>query len=163
MASKLDILTQFEQALSSSPDMTPPVVAIKILVELVAQSKANTISEMSSLIRNAMKILTSKHKYSIPASAGCTLFNLFATKVFTKNQCFENAKQILVTQGIEFVDSIEIFREKIAVVGSPFIQDDAVVLIHSYSRVVMRLLQHAASENKRFLVYVTESRPSDSG
>lgn len=37
------------------------------------------------------------------------------------------------------------------------------ILIHSYSRMVLALLLHAAQSNKRFTVYVTESRPSGSG
>ena len=38
-----------------------------------------------------------------------------------------------------------------------------VLLVHSYSRVVLGLLIKAASANKRFIVYVTESRPTGSG
>ena len=38
-----------------------------------------------------------------------------------------------------------------------------VVLVHSISRPVMRLLNAAAAANKRFTVYVTEARPTLSG
>jgi translation initiation factor 2B subunit (eIF-2B alpha/beta/delta family) len=78
-------------------------------------------------------------------------------------QNFERTKQLLVARGNDFVDSVDSFRDKIAMIGNPFIQDDAVILVHSYSRVVMRLLRRAAADNKRFTVYVTESRPSESG
>ncbi|KAJ3366025.1 Translation initiation factor [Allomyces javanicus] len=162
-AKAMDVLAYFEQTLASSPDMTPPIAAIKTLVELVRQSSATTLSELLSALSAAIERLNTGHKHSIPASAGCTLFNRFAMKSFAKDQNFERTKQTLVARGNDFVDSVDSFREKIATVGNQFIQDDAVILIHSYSRVVMRLLQRAAAENKRFTVYVTESRPTDSG
>lgn len=37
------------------------------------------------------------------------------------------------------------------------------ILTHSYSRVVLRVLEKAASEKKRFSVYVTESQPDSAG
>lgn len=46
----------------------------------------------------------------------------------------------------------------------PFIRDDAVILTHSYSRVVMQVLRRAAlDQHKRISVYVTESRPNGLG
>ncbi|ORZ37415.1 hypothetical protein BCR44DRAFT_41448 [Catenaria anguillulae PL171] len=159
----LDVLAHFEQVLSSSADMTPPIAAIKALVHLVTHSSATTFNELHTLLSNAVGRLQSDHKHAIAASAGCTLFNQFAMKTFTKEHNFERTKQLLVTRGHDFVRSVDSFRDKIATVGNPFIQDDAVILIHSYSRVVMRVLQRAAADNKRFTVYVTESRPTDSG
>lgn len=37
------------------------------------------------------------------------------------------------------------------------------ILTHSYSRVVLRVLEKAAAEKKRFSVYVTESQPDSAG
>ena len=37
------------------------------------------------------------------------------------------------------------------------------ILTHSYSRVVLRVLEKAAAEKKRFSVYVTESQPDAAG
>jgi translation initiation factor eIF-2B subunit alpha len=54
-------------------------------------------------------------------------------------------------------------REKIARKGAPFVRDGAVVLTHSRSRVVASVLAVAAKSQKRFTVFVTESRPSESG
>ncbi|KAI9164572.1 translation initiation factor eIF-2B subunit alpha [Blastocladiella emersonii ATCC 22665] len=162
-AKPLDVLEHFGEVLRSSTDMTPPIAAIKTLVELVTQSSATTFNELHTVLSAAMTTLQSKHKHAIAASAGCTLFNQFAMKTFTKEHNFERTKQLLVARGNDFVLSVDSFRDKIAHIGNPFIQDDAVILIHSYSRVVMRLLQRAARDNKRFTVYVTESRPTESG
>lgn len=157
------LLTKFYEILEASVDLTPPVAAIKVLVDLVENSGACTISEMSALMSQSGEVLGSNHKYSIAASAGCTLFSRFATKVFASETDFENAKRKLVLNGNDFVASIDTFRCKIANLGSPFIQDDAVILVHSYSRPVMKLLDYASKQNKRFTVYVTESRPSTNG
>ncbi|KNE59131.1 hypothetical protein AMAG_18103 [Allomyces macrogynus ATCC 38327] len=46
-AKAMDVLAYFEQALASSPDMTPPIAAIKTLVELVRQSSGIFPSELS--------------------------------------------------------------------------------------------------------------------
>ncbi|KAI9221129.1 putative translation initiation factor eIF-2B subunit alpha [Blastocladiella britannica] len=159
----VDVLPHFLTVLASSSDMTPPVAAIKTLVEVVATSPATTYNELHTVLSAAVAKLQHGHKYAIAASAGCTLFNRFAIKAFAKDHNFDRTKQLLVARGNDFVASVDSFRDKIAAVGNPFIQDDAVILIHSYSRVVMRLLQRAAADNKRFTVYVTESRPTDSG
>lgn len=37
------------------------------------------------------------------------------------------------------------------------------ILTHSFSRVVLRVLEKAAGEKKRFSVYVTESQPDAAG
>ncbi|KAJ2668981.1 translation initiation factor eIF-2B subunit alpha, partial [Coemansia spiralis] len=54
-------------------------------------------------------------------------------------------------------------RDNVAEFGSPFVRDDQTILIHSYSRVIMGLLRRAVKQNKRFRVYITESRPDQSG
>lgn len=41
--------------------------------------------------------------------------------------------------------------------------NNQIILIHSYSRVVLNLLEKASLSNRRFKVYVTESRPHCSG
>jgi translation initiation factor eIF-2B subunit alpha len=37
------------------------------------------------------------------------------------------------------------------------------ILTHSYSRVVLKVLESAAADKKRFTVYVTESQPDSAG
>ena len=82
------------------------------------------------------------------------------------------------------VEQFASHREKAAEKGLRFIKDDdvgthlsisyhqtsthipvanQVILVHSYSRVVMKLLHRASQTSKRFKVFVTESRPSGSG
>ncbi|KAJ1670475.1 translation initiation factor eIF-2B subunit alpha, partial [Spiromyces aspiralis] len=63
----------------------------------------------------------------------------------------------------EYIERSKTYRDAVAQEGSRFICDGQTILIHSYSRAVMCLLKKAADQNKRFQVYVTESRPDSSG
>lgn len=77
---------------------------------------------------------------------------------------FEDFKARLLSQSALILDRASAARFKAAEVGAQFINDNAVVLVHAYSRVVMSLLQYAANvQNKRFKVYVTEGRPGNDG
>ncbi|KAG4302231.1 hypothetical protein PCK1_001503 [Pneumocystis canis] len=75
----------------------------------------------------------------------------------------ESCKHHLVSNGKLFVERARKSRDKIAFIGSKFIRDGIVILVHSYSRNVNALLLKAASENIKFSVYITESRPTGSG
>ena len=53
---------------------------------------------------------------------------------------------------------------KISITGPVhFLQNFQTILVHSHSRVVQQVLREAAYSKKRFKVYVTESRPNNSG
>jgi len=69
----------------------------------------------------------------------------------------------LIERGQGFLSTAVQSKQKIAQLGSHFIRDGAVILTHSYSRLVMGVLLEAAKQNKRFVVYVTESRSAKSG
>ncbi|KAI8811842.1 hypothetical protein BJ742DRAFT_674271, partial [Cladochytrium replicatum] len=72
-------------------------------------------------------------------------------------------RQSVISKGENLVHRSDEIRNQVAAVGLNFVKDNAIILIHSYSRVVMRLLKRAAQANKRFTVYVTESRPENGG
>ncbi|MCO5576898.1 hypothetical protein L7F22_030719 [Adiantum nelumboides] len=73
-------------------------------------------------------------------------------------------KQTLVDLAREFAEkTVPSCREKIVDLSMAFIKDDAVVLTHSYSRVVMQILLAAARRGNSISVIVTESRPSGLG
>lgn len=80
-----------------------------------------------------------------------------------QNQNFETYRTLLISRGEIILDKAAAARDKAAEIGSQFIRDNAVILVHSYSRIVMRLLERAAAQNRRFKVYVTESRPTSEG
>jgi translation initiation factor eIF-2B subunit alpha len=78
-------------------------------------------------------------------------------------QNLDVCKERITQFGENFVLNSSGYRQKIAELGIQLIKDDSIILVHSYSRVVMMLLKHAAENKRRFNVIVTESRPSLNG
>ncbi len=76
---------------------------------------------------------------------------------------WEECKNHLVENGKLFVERSKASRDMIAEYGLPFIKDDDLILVHSHSRAVLKLLLHAASKFIRFKVICTEARPSNDG
>ena len=69
----------------------------------------------------------------------------------------------LVERGNTFVERAYRCRDRIADLALEFIQDGSTILVHSLSKVVTILLLRASSANRRFRVYVTESKPTSQG
>ncbi|CAI2174822.1 7616_t:CDS:2 [Funneliformis geosporum] len=143
--------------------MSMPIAAIESLVELIKHSKATTLSEFMESLKDASQKLKTSVRNSISLSAGADLFLRFVTRTSHDVTNFEACKVHLINSGKVLVEKATAVRHKIAEIGVQFIKDDATILIHSYSRVVMLLLQQAAARKKRFKVYVTESRPTSLG
>ena len=125
-------------------------------------STARTMTEFAQELEIRVRQLSSAFQHSIAISAGCELFkrlvSLTASEfAFLDFDCF---KQTLFARGRAFAERSDDIRDKIASLAFHFIQDGTVILVHSYSRVVMGLLLRAARENRRFNVLVTEARPN---
>ncbi|CAG8723135.1 11276_t:CDS:10, partial [Acaulospora morrowiae] len=149
---QFDIVTCYQQFLKDDPDVSMPIAAIESLIELIKHSKANTLSEFMESLKEASQKLKNSVRNSISLSAGADLFLRFVTRASHDVTNFEACKEHLINSGKEIVEKAAAAREKIAELG--------IILIHSYSRVVMLLLLRAAAYKKRFKVYVTESRPT---
>ncbi|RIA87974.1 translation initiation factor eIF-2B subunit alpha [Glomus cerebriforme] len=145
-AEQFDIVTCYQKFLENNPDISMPIAAIESLVELIKHSKATTLSEFMESLKDASQTLKSSVRNSISLSAGADLFLRFVTRTSHDVTNFEACKEHLRNSG-------KVLVEKAV----------ATILIHSYSRVVMLLLQQAAAHKKRFKVYVTESRPTSLG
>uniref|UniRef100_A0AAX7TKX7 Translation initiation factor eIF2B subunit alpha n=1 Tax=Astatotilapia calliptera TaxID=8154 RepID=A0AAX7TKX7_ASTCA len=78
-------------------------------------------------------------------------------------QDLSRCKKVMEERGELFLEKISMSRTKVAKLCHTFIKDGAKILTHSYSRVVLRVLEKAAAEKKRFSVYVTESQPDAAG
>ncbi|ORX95753.1 alpha subunit of the translation initiation factor eif2b [Basidiobolus meristosporus CBS 931.73] len=153
----------FHDLMASDEDISMPVAAILTLVEVIKQSKASTMSEFMEMLEDASLSLKSSTRNFISLSAGCDLYMRFVTRTIHDLSDFEACKNHLIERGKLFKQKAIDCRQSIASLGCQFIKDDATILIHSYSRVVMLLLLQAASQKKRFKVYVTESRPLSQG
>ncbi|KAJ9081085.1 translation initiation factor eIF-2B subunit alpha, variant 2 [Entomophthora muscae] len=164
MNEKFAILDRLLFVLKSELEFAIPVAAIKVLTEAIDQDNASTMSELMATLDEAIKKLKSASFCSpVPIAAGCDLFQRFVTRSSPDFTDFSAFKSHIITRGQQFVSKAGSCRSLISNLAVQFIQDNKVVLIHSFSRVVMSALQLALTLNKQFRVYVTESRPSSSG
>ena len=164
--SSFDIIASYESHLKSSSSMPMPIASIFALCDLITQVPSNTTSELITLLDTHSGHLKSSLTNPVPATAGLDLFaRLVITMQWDASGDFELQKKKLVDLAREYAEkTVPICREKIVDLAMPFIRDDAVILTHSYSRVVMQILLAAARHgNSSLKVYVTESRPGGLG
>lgn len=162
-AGSFDVLAIYHEVLDNDPDITMPLAAIHSLLEVLTKTNASTVSEYMDILKKGKTILIDAVPNSYSLQAGCDIFQRFVMRSLDNIENFEETKAHLVANGQLFVERARQAREKIAETGSLFIKDGSTVLIHSYSRVVLAVLSKAAARNKRFRVYITESRPNGSG
>lgn len=158
------VLQHFEEYVCGSPELSVPVAAIKALTRHIEHSPATTMTEFTKDLEHATSLLMSATNQCIAVAAGCDLFRRFVNRTGS-DTCEDLAafRVRLIEKGTAFVEKAPLVRDKIAVNALEFVQDDAVILVHSYSRVVLNLLLKAAAANRRFTVLVTESRPNARG
>ncbi|CDS04738.1 hypothetical protein LRAMOSA07268 [Lichtheimia ramosa] len=135
-----------------------------VTLEGAAQSIRDESKESAPRMQNQ------QHKATIAALAGVDLFMRFVTRHshdFSRSseiRSFDEFKEKLLHRAGLILEKAFSARLRAAEVGAHFVQDNSIVLVHAYSRVVMSVLQHAANvQHKRFKVYVTEGRPNSDG
>ena len=100
----------------------------------------------------------------IALSSGCELFLKYVTRASLETPNFRECRAHVLERGERFAEFSTQARDRIAVVGSPFVREGSVVLTHGRSKVVEALLLRAALvEKKRFRVMVLEGRPDAGG
>lgn len=162
-AGSFDVLAIYRKVLDNDPDITMPLAAIYTLLEVLTKTNASTVSEFMDILKRGKAILIEAVPNSYSLQAGCDIFQRFVMRSLDSIENFEDTKAHLVANGQLFVQRARQARDKIAETGSLFIKDGSTLLIHSYSRVVLAVLTRAALKNRRFKVYITESRPNGSG
>lgn len=154
-----DVLSNFNEQLSQTPELSAAVAAIKTLVKLMEDSKAETLSELRENIKKATEVMLGEDHSYAAVSAGCEQFLLYVSLA----NLDMNFKSVMLERAKVFLKNILKARNKTVQMAQRFIDDGAVILTHCRSRVVMQALKAAAAENKRFTVFVTESNPNQSG
>lgn len=164
MTQHFDITETYLRFLAEDQDMTMPMAAIESLVTMLKIKQPSTSSELINLVKSSTETLKASISNAISLSAGCDLFMRFVLRNINLYTDWESCRRNLVENGQLFVQRAKESRAKLAEFGVPFIKDDDVILVHSYSRVVFQLLSKAKKERLiRFRVIVTESRPSCKG
>lgn len=156
--SDFDIKKTYLKFLEDDPEITMPVAAIESLLTMLKVKQPSTSSELIRLLSDATRELKASVKNSVSLSAGCDLFTRFVVRNTHLYSDWESCKKHLVENGQLFLSRAKESRDMIAKIGFNLIKDDDIVLIHSYSRVVLSLLAYSKSKFVRFRVFVTEAR-----
>ncbi|XP_078490406.1 translation initiation factor eIF2B subunit alpha [Ciona intestinalis] len=146
-------------------DVSSAVAAIETLLEYLRKDTTETLSGLIDNLKKAKDILVETDCLArTSVSSGAELFLRFITLASSlENPDFQEVKRVMISRGELFLQKVCTCRSKIANLGWPFIKDGAIILTHSYSRVVASVLKQAAENKKRFTVYVTQSCPDDAG
>ncbi|KAI9052970.1 hypothetical protein LZ554_003241 [Drepanopeziza brunnea f. sp. 'monogermtubi'] len=150
IAKSFDIVETYKRLLHEDPDVTMPVAAIEALIELLVQSKADTVFEFLDIVKVQSGYLKSRIPNSISLSAGTDLFQRYMISSMkpTSTGDFDTVRQHLLSNGRLFVSRAKAARDRIAACGRHFVRDGSVVLTHGGSRVVGTLLSKAAEASK---------------
>lgn len=145
---------------TEDPEFAFAVAAVRVLVEVLTRSSATTMMELKRELDDAKKEVKNWNPDIISLSSGCELFTRFVTRASLEIQDFETCKERLLQRAERFFQISSGSKKKISQLGQAFIRDGMVVLVHGFSRVVTAVLLHAASQNRRFSVIATETRPT---
>ncbi|CAD6890862.1 unnamed protein product [Tilletia controversa] len=155
----IDVVAAFKTHLTQE-DNPAPIAALLTLCDLLDASRADTTAELIALLRTASQVLKASLTNPVPASAGLDLMRRFVITQADRGGDFDAHRRHLVALAREFAaNTVPSCREKIIERALPFIREDAVILTHSYSRVVIGILKTLAQMGRGVSVYVTESRP----
>ncbi|KAF3849234.1 hypothetical protein F7725_015731 [Dissostichus mawsoni] len=143
-----ELVEYFRAQMRKDPDMASAVAAIRTLLEESLTGATDCLTGVDS---------------SVAVSSGGELFLRFISLTSLEHQDLSRCKKVMEERGELFLKKISLSRTKVAKLCHTFIKDGAKILTHSYSRVVLRVLEKAAAEKKRFSVYVTESQPDSAG
>ncbi|KAJ3416103.1 translation initiation factor eIF-2B subunit alpha [Chytridiales sp. JEL 0842] len=158
-----DIHQLLANIVKQNPEMSLPVAAVKALTESVKNEKASTMSEFMQKLTSASNSLKNTQPRNYSIIAGCESFLKFLNNTSHDVVNLDIFKQRVLQFGENFIHNASTYRTQIANLGVQLIKDDTVILLHSYSRVVMTLLERAVQLKRRFSVVVAESRPSMNG
>ncbi|KAF8318627.1 uncharacterized protein EI90DRAFT_2930077 [Cantharellus anzutake] len=157
-----DVIAAYRRNLLDE-DTSMPIAAVLALTELLAVSKAETMYELVEALKVGAAILKQATPNPISLTAGCDLFIRYVSTARQEDLAFATHKEALIREGNLYArNAAESCREKISHLALGFIPDDGVILIHSFSRVVLQALINA-HKRKRVSVYVTEARPRGLG
>lgn len=157
-----ELVEYFRTQMRTDPDMASAVAAIRTLLEFLKRDKGETIQGLRESLKAATDCLMSVDS-SVAVSSGGELFLRFISLTSLEHEDLSRCKKVMEERGELFLEKISQSRSKVAKLCHTFIKDGAKILTHSSSRVVLRVLEKAAAEKKRFSVYVTESQPDKAG
>ncbi|KAK3514465.1 hypothetical protein QTP70_018705 [Hemibagrus guttatus] len=157
-----ELVEYFRTQMSQDPDVASAVAAIRSLLEFLKRDQSETILGLRENLTKAIGRLQEADS-SVAVSSGGELFLRFISLTSLEHPDLSQCKNVMVDRGELFLKKISLSRGKVAKLCHTFIKDGAKILTHSSSRVVLKVLESAVADKKRFTVYVTESQPDSSG
>lgn len=161
--SNLSPVDQLERWVAENPSQSIAIGAITILALIVQKSAAETIQGLHIELQDAVDSLKTFKKNSISIAASCAIFARYVSRTNNLSTDFEECKKLVVDRGCNFSVSALRYRDQIAQLCSRFITHNKVILVHGFSRVVLKVLKHAKETGANFRCIVTESRPDNAG
>lgn len=142
------------------------LAAIETLMMQLRKSQASTVRGLTEDLDNAVNAMMDTDYSSASIQSASELFLRFISLIRVEqldDPNFETLMRIYKERGDLFIKRISISRQMIAEFSTRFIQHNAKVLVHSFSRVVLGALIKAKKNGNDFHVFVTESQPDSSG
>uniref|UniRef100_A0A8C4QC22 Translation initiation factor eIF2B subunit alpha n=1 Tax=Eptatretus burgeri TaxID=7764 RepID=A0A8C4QC22_EPTBU len=156
------LVDYFMSQMKQDPDVASAVAAIRTLIEFLNKDSGETLQGLRENLKSVMELLNSADS-SVSVLSGCELFLRSITLTKLDEEPIIECRKLLIERGNLFLSKVSTSRSKIAKLCHPFVRDGATILTHSYSRVLLRILEQAVEARKRFSVLVTESQPDGSG
>ncbi|XP_035591971.1 translation initiation factor eIF-2B subunit alpha-like [Oncorhynchus keta] len=159
---KDELVEYFRTQVRQDPEVPSAVAAIRTLLEFLKRDQSETILGLRENLTQTIRCLEEADS-SVAVSSGGELFLRFISLTSLEHPDLSQCKKVMVERGELFLKKISLSRSKVAKLCHTFIKDGAKILTHSSSRVVLKVLESAAADKKRFTVYVTESQPDSAG
>uniref|UniRef100_A0A671L240 Translation initiation factor eIF2B subunit alpha n=1 Tax=Sinocyclocheilus anshuiensis TaxID=1608454 RepID=A0A671L240_9TELE len=156
------LVEYFRAQIREDPDVASAVAAIRSLLKFLKRDQSETILGLRENMTKAIHRLEETDS-SVAVSSGGELFLRFISLTSLEHPDLSQCKNVMIERGELFLKKISLSRGKVGKLCHTFIKDGAKILTHSSSRVVLKVLENAAADNKRFTVYVTESQPDSAG
>uniref|UniRef100_A0A671L673 Translation initiation factor eIF2B subunit alpha n=1 Tax=Sinocyclocheilus anshuiensis TaxID=1608454 RepID=A0A671L673_9TELE len=157
-----ELVEYFRAQIREDPDVASAVAAIRSLLKFLKRDQSETILGLRENMTKAIHRLEETDS-SVAVSSGGELFLRFISLTSLEHPDLSQCKNVMIERGELFLKKISLSRGKVGKLCHTFIKDGAKILTHSSSRVVLKVLENAAADNKRFTVYVTESQPDSAG
>lgn len=154
----IDVASSFESILRTESTLATGIAAQRTLTLVLEKCSAKTLQELVKLLKEASNEMKKVDCSVSSVVSGCELFLRFITLASKLEEgTFEEIRSVMLTKGMNFLETMMNARNKIARLGANNISDGSKVLVHSRSRTVVATIKEAHAMNKRFEVYVTQS------
>ncbi|VDM46263.1 unnamed protein product [Toxocara canis] len=156
---------RFSEVYNTDSDHSIGLAAIKTLMKCIEDSKATTVNELTDELKNVEKeMFTTDYSFTTIRSASELFLRFISLATAEQNvQEFSHLMDMYCKRGRFFIERVAKSRSLISRFARPFIQNNSRILIHSFSRVVLKTLIDAKQAGVNVHVFVTEANPDANG